>query len=247
MRFAAAVTLVLVAGLPVTGRAEPTAAEFLLGMEDAYAKVTAYTAQFSRQEKIDERLRAREEAVLKFQRPGKLYLRWQAGSPAGREILYVPGANGDRLLVHEPGMFSGRFTLLLAPDSPRVLAESRHPVTDIGIGKLVERIVAEVRRGLGNRELRVADAGATQDGARRIRRVAVIPEPTAIDRYYAPRTVVEVDTTLGLPVGLIALDAADQVIERYEYRDVRIGAVLGALDFDPANPEYDFPRWRMPL
>lgn len=113
------------------GVAAPSAAAdlpaLLLAMETAYAGVTDYTARFSRQEWVGGALRPREEAFLKFQRPGRVYLRWTAGLPKGREILYVPGRDADRILVHQPGALSGFFTLVMAPDHPRVLKESRAP------------------------------------------------------------------------------------------------------------------------
>ena len=101
-------------------------ASLLFGMEAAYARVQSYTARFVRQEVVNGSLRPREEALLKFQ---------------GREILFVPGGNDNRMLVREPGFFTGLATIVMAPDSPRVLRESRHPVTDIGIGQLIGLIL----------------------------------------------------------------------------------------------------------
>jgi uncharacterized protein DUF1571 len=242
-----AFTALLVMALPLTASAEHTPTQLILGMEAAYASVDGYTTLFARQERIGDRLRPREEALLKFQRPGRLYLRWISGAPKGREILYLPGENDGKLLVHEPGVVSGRFTLLLAPDSARVLAESRHPVTDIGIGKVVERVVAEVTRGLRKRELRLSDAGESAGSGRRVRRVEIVPLAFATGEYYAHRTIVEIDLRSGLPVALTALDAADRLVAWYGYDQVQLDAELRPLDFDPDNPEYRFPRWRLPL
>src|SRR5207247_5339865 len=134
-------------------------AQLLFAMETAYARVGSYTARFVRQEVVDGALRAREEAFLKFQRPRLIYLRWVAGPPAGRQILFVPGRNDDRMLVREPGFFTGLATIVMAPDSARVLRESRHPVTDIGIGQLIELILDNVRAARAAGELTVRDGG----------------------------------------------------------------------------------------
>jgi uncharacterized protein DUF1571 len=221
--------------------ASADARSLLLGLESAYAPVRSYTARFVKQERLADTLRPREEAVLKFQRPGRIYLRWTDGPPKGREILYVAGRDDDKLLVREPGFFSSLFTLLLAPDSPRVLQESRHPVTEVGIGLLVERITADVRKGLPGGHLVLSDRGEP-DGRPGVKRVEIALAPQATGRYYAPRVLVDVDDVSRLPVGLIAFDGEDQMVERYEYHDVRVNAVLGDLDFDPTNPEYGFPR-----
>src|SRR2546425_12925576 len=101
-------------------------AQFLFGMEAAYARVHGYTARFVRQEVVDGELRPREEAFLKFRRPGLIYLRWVAGPPGGRQILFVPAKNHDRVVVRYPGLFTSLAPLLIAPHDPRVLRESRH-------------------------------------------------------------------------------------------------------------------------
>src|SRR5438874_9229721 len=137
----AALAIVLVLGGVSRAAAGDEPAQLLFAMETAYARVGSYTARFVRQEVVDGALRAREEAFLKFQRPRLIYLRWVAGPPAGRQILFVPGRNDDRMLVREPGFFTGLATIVMAPDSARVLRESRHPVTDVGIGQLIELIL----------------------------------------------------------------------------------------------------------
>src|SRR5262245_35501763 len=109
-------------------------------MTERYAAVETYRARVIRQERVAGVLRPREEALLKFQKPGRLYLRWTDGPPKHREILYVPGRYGGNMLVHEPGGVSGFFTVQMAPDESRVRAESRHPITDIGVARLVEMI-----------------------------------------------------------------------------------------------------------
>ncbi len=219
----------------------------LLGMEAAYARVADYTARFSRQEWIGGQLRPPEEALLKFQRPGRVYLRWTAGPPKGREILYVPGRDADRILVHQPGALSGFFTLVMAADSPRVLRESRHPVTDVGIGRLVELIVANVKRGLERGELTLVNHGVGQEAGRRVRRIEGVWPRDRAKGYYSYRAIAVIDAEWGLPVEVAIFDWDDRMVADYAYRDLRLNPGLSASDFDPANPDYSFPRWRLPL
>jgi outer membrane lipoprotein-sorting protein len=224
---------------------DPTA--LLLRMEAAYAAVGDYTARFIRQERIGSDLRPREEALLKFQRPGRIYLRWLDGPRRGRQLLFVPGRDGARVLVHEPGLLSGRFTVLMAPDSPRILRESRHPVTDVGFGPLIDLILGSVRRGLERREIEIIDHGTVPDSGGRERRLTLVLRRDPARGYYCHRAVVTIDRRLGLPVGVTVFDWADRTVAVYEYRDVRLNPGLGPADFDPASPEYAFPRWRISL
>lgn len=243
----AALAVVLVLG----GVARPAAGEdpaaLLLGMEAAYARVERYTARFVRQEVVDGARRHREEALLKWERPGLMYLRWTAGPPVGREILFVPGRDDGRMLVHEPGLLRRFATIVMPPDSPRVLEESRHPVTDIGIGRLIDLILDNTRRAAGAGELTVRDHGMAR-GSEGIERRLEAVFPRDSERGYAGhRLVLTLAADSGLPVRAIVHDRDDQVVADYAYRELRLNPSLTAADFDAANPAYGFPRWRWRL
>ncbi len=40
-------------------------------------------------------------------------------------------------------------------------------------------------------------------------------------------------------------DWDDQMVADYAYQELRLNAPLTPADFDPANPAYGFPRWRV--
>lgn len=242
----AGMAALLVLGLPAPAAGADPAA-LLLGMEAAYARVTRYTALFVRQEVVGGVPRPREEALLKWERPGLMYLRWTAGPPVGREILFVPGRNDGRMLVREPGLLRGFATIVMAPDSPRVLEESRHPVTDIGIGRLIDLVLSDTRRAAQARELTVRDHGMVRGSGGLERRLEVV-FPRDRERGYAGhRLVLTLAAASGLPVRAIVHDGDDGVIADYAYRDLELNPALTAADFDAANPAYGFPRWRWRL
>src|SRR5206468_2663669 len=177
-------------------------------MVAAYARVQSYTARFVRQEVVDGTLRPREEALLKFQRPGRIYLRWAAGRPAGREILFVPGQNGDRMLVREPGLLASLATIVMAPDSPRVLEESRHPVTDIGIGPLIGLILDNAGRAAAAGDLVVRDLGASAGPEGPGRGVEMVLSTRANKGYYCRRLALVIGESSGLPVRAVVFSLA---------------------------------------
>ena len=228
----------------------------VLGAAPAYARVERYTARFVRQEHVDGTLRPREEVIVKFQRPGRLYMRWVAGPASGRQLLLVEGRDDGRALVHEPGVLSGRFTFLMEPDHRRALRESRYPITEVGLGPLIDRIVQNVRRAQRPGARARGDHGHTDDG--RARRVEMLVdrhevrgpssspriEPGAFDAHRAELTI---DLATGLIVGVTIFDWNDRMVGDYAYRHLRLDAPLTATDFDPENPAYAFPRWRVPL
>lgn len=242
MTFALAILISMVA--PTVTEALDTGA-VLDRMEANYATVQSYTARFIREERVGDVLRPREEALLKFQRPGRLYLRWISGPPRGREILFVEGRDDDRILVHEPEGLARVFTIVMAPGSPRVLRESRHPITDVGLGRLIELIAGNARRALNRGELTVVDRGTSNESERRERRLELVLPRDPGKGYYCYRALVTVDDASGLPVETTIFDWDDRLVASYAYRDLRLNVVLTALDFDARNPEYGFPHWRL--
>jgi hypothetical protein len=242
-----AVVLVAAALGPVRVDAADPLATLLADMEGAYTRVTGYTALLVRQERVGARLRPREEALLKFQRPGSVYMRWIAGPAKGRELLFVEGRDDGKILVHEPRFFSRLFTLVLAPDSPRILQESRHPATDVGLGRLIELIAGEARRGQRAGELTTVDRGVVGE-ARSRERVFELVLPREVSRgYYCSRAVLSLHPDLGLPVRARFFDRDEQILADYAYRDLELNGPLTPLDFDPRNPAYGFPRLRVRL
>ena len=241
----ATTAMLLVLGIASRAAAGDEPARLLFGMEAAYARVHGYTARFVRQEVVDGELRPREEALLKFRRPGLIYLRWVAGPPVGRQILFVPGKNHDRMLVREPGLFTSLATIVMAPDSPRVLSESRHPVTDIGIGQLITLVLDGARRAGAAGELTVRDDGVAPGADGLERRLEVILPRERERGYYCYRLALSVSAESGLPVRAVMYDWDDRTVADYAYREVRLNPPLTRTDFDPANPEYGFPHWRV--
>ncbi|MBI3988113.1 MAG: DUF1571 domain-containing protein [candidate division NC10 bacterium] len=215
--------------------------------ESNYAKVFDYTAVLWRQERIGSTLRPEEIILLKFQKPFKVYMKWIDGSKAGREALYVEGTYQDKLLVHEPKGLPRFFTAVLDPRSPWVFKESRHPITDVGIGKLLDLIILNAERGRQRGELRLIDHGTIEDGGRRTRRIeGILPgDPKA--GYYCYRLIVHLDDETKLPVKVLVYDWDDQLVEAYAYTALRLNPGLTARDFDPTNPAYGFPGWRFTL
>ena len=246
MRGLAACGLALAFVTPA-GAVDDSLAALVLGAAPAYARVDRYTAQFLRQEEVDGALRPREEVLVKFQRPGRLYMRWLAGPARGRQLLLVRGRDGDRALVYEPGVLSGRFTFVMEPDHRRALRESRYPITDVGLGPLIDRVVQNVQRAQREGVLTLVDHGYTTDRqARRVEMRIEGADPRG-QRFDAHRADLTIDVATGLIVGVTIFDWNDRMVGDYAYRQLRLDAPLTATDFDPQNPDYRFPRWRLPL
>jgi hypothetical protein len=123
--------------------------------------------------------------------------------------------------------------------------ESRHAVTDIGLGRLIELILGNAERAQRRGELTVVDRGLHEAAERREWRLDLVLPRDPRSGYYCYRAVVSIAVDAGLPVGATIFDWDDALVARYVYRDVRLNPELKPIDFDPANPDYGFPRWRL--
>jgi outer membrane lipoprotein-sorting protein len=231
--------------------AEPARAEdplpLLARMEASYAQVQDYAAIFKKRERVHGTLRDQEVMQLKYLKPFRVYLRWLDGPKEGREVLYVEGSHGDRLLVYDPSGIRRFFTLLLSPHDDRVMRESRHPITDIGLGRLIELIAQNARRAWSRGELRLIDRGPGKESGRPVWRYeGILPEDPA-KGYFCSRLLLAVDQELGLPVRVQIFEWDGGLAGDYAYTNLRINPGLTPEEFDPANPAYQFPRWRLTL
>jgi hypothetical protein len=220
---------------------------FLDLAEKHYAQVSDYTASMLSRERRADALQPLERVLLKFQRPFKVYMRWLEGPSKGREGLYVSGAHNGRFLVYEPKGVQRLFTAALEPTDPRVMEQSRHPVTDIGIGRLLEIVGENARRAARNGVLRVVDRGSADLQGRRVRQLeSILPQDARLG-YYGYRVTLAFDDENHLPIRVIVYDWSDQLVEDYIYTDLQLNPGLTSQDFDPGNKEYGFSFFRIPV
>lgn len=217
--------------------------ELLEKMETSYASVNDYTAVFWKRERIRGKLRPEERIFFKFQKPFKFYMRWLQGAHEGREAVYVEGLNGNKVSVHEPQGLARFITALLDPAGARVLKESRFPFTEIGIGRIIERVGKDVRRGQVEGSLRLVDHGREKIQGREYRRMEGIIVEDAKETHSFSRLVLSIDEQLSLPIKVVLHDRADVIVGEYMYSDLRLNPGLQETDFDTSNPTYHFPFW----
>jgi outer membrane lipoprotein-sorting protein len=232
----------VVAGVVLLAGGEPASIDFtlLLGeMEQAYGRVGSYTATLLIQEYVDGTLKPEQLIALKFKKPFKVYLRWLEGPNEGRQALYPAGIDGNELWVRVP-LLVGAVTVTLAPESPRARKGGRHAITDVGIGRLIERLGENVQRGLLRGEVTIVDGGSRTTFERPTRRYHLYFPDNPAHGYYCKTAVIEVDRDHRLPILAEIYDWNDQLVERYGYADLRLNPGLTDDDFDPKNPNYGF-------
>ncbi len=138
-----------------------------------YAEIHDYTCKFVKRERIDGRLHAQHVMLMKVRtRPKSLYFKFHAPNK-GREAIYVAGRHNDKVVAHDVGL--GRLlagTMNLDPNGATAMEANRHPVTEAGIGALIDNIAHYL--GVGADAGRIARLHQPRDDDR--------PAPLHVDR-----------------------------------------------------------------
>lgn len=218
--------------------------------------VPDYSATFSKHERVAGVPGRMQVMDLKVRhRPFSIYLKWHSVHK-GREVLYVDGENEGNMLVHQGG-WKGRLVpaIKLDPCGPVALNQARHPITDLGLKRLAERLldrhVCDLERTHGVTAKKSDDA-ALDD--RPCHRFVIEYENPEVSDYYR-KAVVLIDRSLSVPVCAYVYTWPDEedrkqpekldeltLVEFYSYTGVRLQQSLADAEFDPANTSYGFRR-----
>lgn len=217
--------------------------------------VRDYQAVFIKQERVGGRLDREERALVKFRQgrvedgkniPQAIYMRFvEPKSIAGREVIYVEGRNDGKLVAHEGGLLNVVRANLL-PTSRLAMRGNRYPITEFGIEKLIVRMIEKGTRDLQFGECQVEIKRNIEINGHSGTEIRIIhPQPAEHFDFHIARILI--DDELNLPVGYEGYtwpepgSDAPVLNERYFYTEVKLNVGLKDSDFDPDNPEYDFP------
>lgn len=191
---------------------------------DAYAHVHDYTCTY---DKVERAIDNGELQVIRlyFRKPLDVKLEWLSRNGKVEQIaVYRQGMNDGKLLARRTGgIASWLGTLKLDPTSGRALEDSRHPITEVGIGHIIETVAHDTASGRASMAPPVDDA---VDG-RPVYRFDVESRNGALFGVAgASRAAIWVDRDLKLPVKVEIRDAAGGLVERHQFSDIRINAGL---------------------
>jgi hypothetical protein len=139
--------------------------------------------------------------------------------------VYRQGANDGKVLARKTGMLGSMVgALRLDVRDPRALADSRHPITEAGIGPLIEKVERAFEQKQLDPEIVRED---TLDGRRVERQELVARTPQALPGVDGvSRVVIWIDLALQLPIGVDLLGAPASMIERHRFSNVRVDVGL---------------------
>ncbi len=244
---APAVTRTLPAAKPTTEELIARAKRELSACRERYAAIRDYTCVFHKHERIDGKM-SQPHVMLMKARADAIYFRFHQPNK-GREAIYVPTKHEGKIVAHEPGMLrlvAG--TMYLDPRGTMAMEENRHPISEAGIGKMIETITERWNVELDPLEAKVEFHPHIKVGDRVCRMVATI-HPTRQPSFLFHKVKLFIDQEHGLPIRFEAYDwpktpgAEPDLMEEYTFSDLKIDSGLTDRDFDPKNPQYSYGRF----
>jgi hypothetical protein len=237
---------------PVSASAESAIARARRAIAECqlrYQAVDDYTCTLFKRERIDGRLKPFHIMAVKVRsKPQSIYLKFQ--QPArGREAIYVSGRHGGKLLAHDVGLnklLAG--TLQLEPTSARAMEDCRHPITEAGIGPLLETLSKRWAVELDPAESSIAFRDDILVGTRPCDMIEST-HPLHRREFLHHRVRVYIDQEFGLPIRFEAYDwprtptSEPDLQEEYTYTNLKLNVGLTDDDFEVSNAAYSFGRF----
>ncbi len=214
--------------------------------------VVDYTAKLIKRERINGKLRNEDTMRVKIRHarpdaqppiPFSVYLTYLPPSASvGREVIWVSGQNNDKLLTHELGL-----NLKLPTGGFLAMNGNKYPITDIGMLNLADKLIEKGSEDVGrsDQDIKIIENQMVEDRPCQLIQITNPNQLPELDYHVAQ---IYIDNELAVPIRYAAYtwptQAGDppQLEEEYTYLEVQTNVGLTDADFDPANPDYKFPK-----
>ena len=127
-----------------------------------------YSCTFVKRERISGRLRERQIAHARVRhQPFSVYVAFQSpSSMAGQAAVWVHGQNNGELLAKGTGLQSVLGTVSLDPNGYLAMKGNLHPITDMGIRNLVQKMITVTKHDSQYGQLKIAFRSGAKVGDR---------------------------------------------------------------------------------
>lgn len=192
--------------------------------------------------KMEFKIRNRRESQGQV-RPLSVYLKFlEPKSARNREVIWT---EGKKLIGHEGG-FANLVRLELEPTGMLAMMGNKYPITEIGLVKLVEKLIekGERDRELGDCEVKILEDQIVGD--RKCRMIQVTHSvPNGKFDFHIAQIYIDMDRMIPLKYAAYlwpkSPSEAPPLEEEFTYLDLKINVGLKDIDFDPDNKNYNYP------
>lgn len=222
-----------------------------------------YRAMIRKRERIGKQLgpESRMAIKLRYREPQTddglrsidVYLKFlEPKSLSGREVIWRQGIHDDLMVVHESGLLNIT-RVELSPTSRLAMLGNRYPISQIGIERLLAKLLAKGNRDRGLGDCKVNLTEPVEVAGRACKRIEVChPDREVIvgDKTFEHefhKAIIDIDLEFGIPIRYASymwpeVSGGDPVLdEEFVYENLELDVALEDQDFDPDNPAYDYP------
>jgi len=210
----------------------------------SFARVRDYTGTVVRQERIGGQLQPEHVIDVRVrQQPFSVCLKWTSPRQlAGQEAIFITGKNKNEIRAKGAGFLAIAGHVSLPTNDPRVMKNSRHAITESGIGNIIDVIFRSygIERRLPASQVQVtfADYAFQQRPCTRME----LTHHAFNAQLYCYRCVVYFDKALKLPVRVEVYDwpapngnPKGELLECYSYVNLKFNVGLTDAAFE--NPD----------
>jgi hypothetical protein len=166
--------------------------------------------------------------------PFSVYLRCESPeADRGMEVCYVTGRNNGMMRVHSAGPLGLLGFMSIDPRDSRALEKSRHPITEAGMGQLLENTARywEMERRLNRTQVWITQG---QMAGRSCIQIETVHPDRNAGSFYGYRSLLWLDRATYLPIGAETYDwprpggpVDGDLLESCRFLDVRCNIGLG--------------------
>ena len=207
-----------------------------------------YAATVVKRERINGELGEYQYMFVKVrQQPFSVYCYFLGPAAIkGREVIYIKGQNNGNMWAHSTGVQDKLVgTVSLPPTGMIAMYGQRYPITELGLGNLVSRLIEIGQTDTKYGECEVKFFRGAKINNRSCTCIQVVhPVPRRNFLFHMAR--IYVDDELNLPIRYEAHDwpekpgGTPRLLEEYTYVDLKLNNGFSDADFDTRNPNYQF-------
>jgi Protein of unknown function (DUF1571) len=208
--------------------------------EEIDRNVRDYNCNLVKQERVDGELCEQQKIFMKvMQQPFSVYMSFLQPY-AGREVVYVAGQNGGKLVVLDAGFKRMLGKMSIDPQGSLAMSGQRHPITSVGIRNLTTKLSKMWEDETRYAECEVTSNPSMKVAGREATMIQVVhPVPRKEFKFYAARLFL--DNELKVPIHFDAYTWPEQaggeppLEESYTYANLKINNGYTAREFDATN------------
>jgi hypothetical protein len=213
--------------------------ELVAKAKAAFAKVKDYSCRLIKRERLEGELSPNHVIDLKVRTETfSASMVWQEPKDLeGQEVVYVDGKNDGKMRVKPGGLLGSVGFLSLPLNDPRTRKTSKHKITEVGIGNLIEQCEKgwEVERKL---KVTTVKIGTYTYAKRRCTRVELTHSGKAGGQIKHYKNVVYFDQKTDLPIRVENYGWPEDdkqpppLIESFSYVNLRVNPGVAAETFE---------------